>query len=106
MRSTTSALALTAVVSAQQRPQAGPVIRSGGPVYEVVGLDFPTPMDTELEAVFEMRDAPADPSCANQQLGTMARYLNMHARADRGARRAPVAHRAPEANCGALTGGQ
>ena len=60
---------------------AGPVIGSGGPVYEVADPDFPTPMDTQLRAVFEMRDPPADPSSTNQQLGTMARYLNMHARA-------------------------
>lgn len=85
MRSTALALVLTAMlaaaVSGQQRPQTGPVVNSGGPVYEVTDLDFPTPMDVQLKAVFEMRDPPADPSSTNQQLGTMARYLNMHARA-------------------------
>jgi intracellular sulfur oxidation DsrE/DsrF family protein len=85
MRSTALALALTAALAAgassQQRPQTGPIITSGGPVYEVTDPDFPTPMDTQLKAVFEMRNPPTDPSSTNQQLGTMARYLNMHARA-------------------------
>ncbi len=85
MRSTALALTLLAMsagaIAAQQRPQTGPVVTSGGPVYEVTDPDFPTPMDTQLKTVFEMRDPPTDPSGTNQQLGTMARYLNMHARA-------------------------
>jgi intracellular sulfur oxidation DsrE/DsrF family protein len=68
-------------VAAQQRASTGPVIMSGGPVYAVPDADFPTPMDTELKAVFELRAAAEDPSRMNQNIGTMARYLNLHARA-------------------------
>jgi intracellular sulfur oxidation DsrE/DsrF family protein len=65
----------------QPRPEAGPVVLSGGAVFEVPDPDFPTPMDHDLGAVFELRSAPEDPARTNEQLGTMARYLNMHARA-------------------------
>jgi len=75
------AAAFAAPTAAQQRATPGPVVNSGGPVYEVADPDFPTPMDVQLKAVFEMRNPPEDPSGTNQQLGTMARYLNMHARA-------------------------
>jgi intracellular sulfur oxidation DsrE/DsrF family protein len=87
MRATSVAVALLLAAgvgtptSAQQGATPGPVITSGGPVYEVANPDFTTPMDTQLKAVFEMRNPPENPARTNQQLGTMARYLNMHARA-------------------------
>ncbi len=85
MRSTVLALTLLFLsvgsASAQQRATTGPLVTAGGPVYEVADPDFPTPMDTQLKAIFELRAAPEDPSTMNQNLGTMARYLNMHARA-------------------------
>jgi intracellular sulfur oxidation DsrE/DsrF family protein len=77
-----SALALFSTTAAgQQRATTGPIVMSGGPVYEVADPDFPTPMDTQLKAVFELRAPAEDPSRTNQSLGTMARYLNLHARA-------------------------
>jgi intracellular sulfur oxidation DsrE/DsrF family protein len=85
LRSVASALTGLALLAcsapAQQRATTGPLVTAGGPVYEVADPDFPTPMDTELKAVFELRAAAEDPSRMNQNLGTMARYLNMHARA-------------------------
>ena len=85
MRSTSLALVLLAAaagpVLGQQRATPGPVVQSGGPVYEVPDADFPTPMNTQMKAVFELRAAPEDPERTNQNIGTMARYLNMHARA-------------------------
>lgn len=76
-----AALAAAAPLTAQQEARTGPIVTAAGPVYEVENPDFHTPMDTQLKAVFELRNPPGDPSQLNQQLGTMARYLNMHARA-------------------------
>jgi intracellular sulfur oxidation DsrE/DsrF family protein len=64
----------------QVQAERGPLVTSGGAVFEVENPDFPTPMDTELKAVFELRDAARNPEGRQPQLGTMARYLNMHAR--------------------------
>ena len=84
MRSTLSALLTLAIIApaahGQQRPETGPLVPSGGPVFEVENPDFPTPMDTPLKAVFELRDAPRSPEGGQPQIGTMARYLNMHAK--------------------------
>jgi intracellular sulfur oxidation DsrE/DsrF family protein len=71
---------LAGSVSAQQQAVPGPLVTSGGPVFEVENPDFPTPMDTPLKAVFELRDAPRSPEGGQPQLNTMARFLNMHAR--------------------------
>jgi intracellular sulfur oxidation DsrE/DsrF family protein len=67
--------------SLQQRSAAGPVVTSAGAVFEVDNPDFATPMDRELKAVFELRDEPRRRSGMQPQLGSMSRYLNMHARA-------------------------
>ena len=72
---------LAAASDAQQGSQAGPVVTSAGPVYRVPSPTFATPMDTELKAVFVLQSPPQSPERTNQQLGTMARYLNMHAQA-------------------------
>ena len=71
---------LTGPAAAQQRATPGPVVNSGGPVYAVPDADFPTPMDTELKAVFELRAGAENPARQNHNLGPMARYLHMHAR--------------------------
>lgn len=84
MHSIPSALAILGVFATaacgQQRPQPGPLVTSGGPVFEVDDPDFATPMDTPLKAVFELRDSPDSPDRGQPQVNTMARYLNMHAR--------------------------
>jgi len=73
--------ALAACSEAQQRAQTGPVVNSGGPVWDVDDVDFATPMDMDLKAVFEWVTASQNPAQPNRQIGTTARYLNMHARA-------------------------
>ena len=84
MRSISAALLLLAIsapsASGQQRPEAGPIVNSGGPVFIVEDPTFETPTDRELKAIFELRTAPDDLSRPQQQVGTMARYLNMHAK--------------------------
>lgn len=65
----------------QQRPTTGPIVSAGGPTFAVESPTFETPTDMQFKAVFELRDAAGSPERQNQNLGTMARYLNMHARA-------------------------
>lgn len=68
---------------ASQTSQAttGPVVNAGGPTYRVANPTFETPMDRMYKAVFELRAPAGSPERPNQNLNTMARYLNMHARA-------------------------
>ncbi len=84
MRSTALAVVLLGFLSAggaaQQRPETGPIVTSGGPTFLVEDPDFPIPTDRELKAAFELVDGPSSPEHIQQQLGTMARYLNMHVR--------------------------
>lgn len=85
MRKTAFTLAMLGVLASpvfgQQRPTTGPIVNAGGPTFAVENPTFDTPMDMQFKAVFELRDAASAPERQNQNLGTMARYLNMHARA-------------------------
>ncbi|EKE77906.1 DsrE family protein [Gallaecimonas xiamenensis] len=57
----------------------GPVIKDFGPVFEVNNA-APIPSDIKLKAVFDVTGAP-DPGALSRKLESVARYLNMHARA-------------------------
>ncbi|MDH5588803.1 MAG: DsrE family protein [Gemmatimonadota bacterium] len=82
-RSTLTALLLAVLAipaSAQQAQRAtGPVIQSGGAVFEVSDPDFPTRMDMEYRIAFEVADASPGEDQLNASLNTVARFLNMHA---------------------------
>lgn len=79
---------LTALVA---QPATGPVIKSGGAVFDVPNPTFQAPANHEYKVVFEVSrgvevpaaggTASSAPLAANEQLNTMARFLNMHARA-------------------------
>ncbi len=83
-------LAATAVLgaplSAQARaeplstPRDGPVIHGFGAVYDVPLTDLETPRDMEYKVVFEVSQS-SDPGTVNPWLNTVARFLNLHARA-------------------------
>lgn len=73
--------ALAPSIEAQVRPQPGPVIESAGPVYDVPDPTFATPTDLTYRVVFEVANGASEPDRQNQQLGTIARFLNMHAQA-------------------------
>lgn len=64
-------------------PQAapGPVVADLGPVFDVVDPDFPTAIDQDFKAVFDVASSPQDREALNRSIETVARYLNMHARA-------------------------
>jgi intracellular sulfur oxidation DsrE/DsrF family protein len=74
-----------------QVPQTGPVIEDFGPVYEVPGSRLGPPPLGVMRAVFDVVDAPDDPGVANPRIASVARYLNMHARAGLPADRMRVA---------------
>lgn len=59
----------------------GPVIEGYGPVYDVASPEFPTPTDFDYRLVFDVKTAPEDTTAINPAIETLARFLNMHARA-------------------------
>ena len=68
-------------IEAQVQPKTGPVIESAGPVFDVPDPTFATPIDLTYRVVFEVANGASEPDQKNQQLGTIARFLNMHAQA-------------------------
>jgi intracellular sulfur oxidation DsrE/DsrF family protein len=73
---------VAAPLHAQQAQRlAGPVIRAAGDVFDVPNPDFPTPLDMTYRVAFEISEAAESPSQINTGLATVARFLNMHARA-------------------------
>jgi len=84
-----SALVLVAVAlsiattQAQQQPasQSGPLIQSGGEVYATPHIDFQTPLDMTYKVVFDLASRETSATSINDGLNTIARFLNMHAKA-------------------------
>lgn len=74
-------LFLLGVVQARQQPSTGPVVEKFGPVYEVPDVGLATPSDRTYKVVFDIANSPNDHEKVNSALVTVARFLNMHARA-------------------------
>lgn len=68
-------------LQAQQQPSTGPVVEKFGPVYEVPDLGLPAPADRIYRVVFDIDSSPSDNEEVNSALTTVARFLNMHAKA-------------------------
>jgi intracellular sulfur oxidation DsrE/DsrF family protein len=68
-------------LQAQEQPSTGPVVEKFGPVYEVPDLGLPAPADRIYKVVFDIDNSPSDHEKVNSALTTVARFLNMHARA-------------------------
>ena len=68
---------------AEEGPSAsrGPLIDRFGPVYGVAEPGFVTPLGLEYKAVFDVGPSPEDPAAVNPRIESLARFLNMHARA-------------------------
>ncbi|MDH5643628.1 MAG: DsrE family protein [Gemmatimonadota bacterium] len=66
-----------------QAPEAqlGPVIQNYGPVFDVLGIDVAAPTDHEYKVVFDVSQGGTEPEALNRYIVTVARFLNMHARA-------------------------
>ncbi|MFM8567680.1 MAG: DsrE family protein [Gemmatimonadota bacterium] len=58
---------------------SGPLIQSGGPSFLVPGATFPVPSNHLFQVMWVMSQHP-DSSQVNPQLGTIARFYNLHAR--------------------------
>ena len=77
-------LAAPASLAAQRLPnvpgstQSGPLIQSAGPSVEVKDATFTVPDEHVFKAVYVIDRA--DTTRANEQLTTIARFLNLHAR--------------------------
>jgi len=66
---------------AQQERIKGAVIENYGPTYAVPQPEFATNLDETYKVVFDVSNAPEDPSAVNKWIETVARFLNMHAEA-------------------------
>ncbi len=75
--------ALASPSRAQEKPAAsdGPVVRGYGAVWDIPHPDLATPLDQDLRVVFEVAQSSERPGDVNTALNTVARFLNMHARA-------------------------
>lgn len=74
-------LASPRALDAQAAASTGPVIERFGPVYDIPDPDFTASRDEVLRVVFDVAQASPDPGRVNPRFETLARYLNMHARA-------------------------
>ncbi len=62
-------------------PRTGPVIEDFGPVFDVPSLDMPASPESVYRVVFDVAAAADKPEQVNRYIETLARFLNMHARA-------------------------
>ena len=62
-------------------PSTGPVVPDFGPVFEVEGMELAVDTEREYRVVFDVAQSPSDTDGPNRYLGSVARFLNMHARA-------------------------
>ena len=73
---------VAAIVPAYAEPPGtGPLIEKFGPVYDVGQPDFRTPTDLVYRAVFDVAPSPDAADEINPRIESVARFLNMHARA-------------------------
>ncbi len=78
----TVALTVSSVAAADPgQAHTGPVIAQFGPVYDVERPDFPTPTTAAYRAVFDVAPSPDAADALNPRIESLARFLNMHARA-------------------------
>ncbi|MES3035569.1 MAG: DsrE family protein [Gemmatimonadota bacterium] len=63
-----------------QQQASGPVITAAGPSFIVEEPTFATPARMEMKALFEINVGGPDTVKVNEQMVTMARFFNIHAR--------------------------
>lgn len=79
-----AALALFASAALAADPQSattGPLIEQYGPVYDIGQPGFATPTGLVYRAVFDVGPSPDAADQVNPRIESLARFLNMHARA-------------------------
>jgi len=75
-----SVLYFTVALATAAEPSMGPVIEDYGPIYPIDDRDVPLPEDLIYRAVFDVTGQNEKPGTVNQELVSVARFLNMHAR--------------------------
>ena len=76
------ALAVSPVLAgAEPGARTGPVIEGFGPTFTIPNPDFRTPVDDTFRVVFDVGRSSEPPGQVNPRIETVARFLNMHARA-------------------------
>lgn len=76
-------ISLPALLQAQVTPgmqRSGPVIESAGPTFGVVDPSFTLPEDHTYRVVWEIVEGASEPDRMDPELGTVARFYNLHAR--------------------------
>jgi len=74
-------LGITSVHAQFNKAEYGPVIENYGPTFAIDDPDFQLNPDQEYKLVFDIHNSPEDPSQVNPMIETLARFLNMHAKA-------------------------
>lgn len=74
-------LALFCHFLSSQEKEAGPIISDYGKVWNIDTPDYLTDSTKFYKAVFDIMDSPESHQQLNPAIETVARYLNMHARA-------------------------
>jgi intracellular sulfur oxidation DsrE/DsrF family protein len=80
---TLATAALPTLLAAQVTPgmqRSGPVIESAGPTFGVVDPSFTLPEDHTYRVVWEIVEGASEPDAMDPELGTVARFYNLHAR--------------------------
>jgi intracellular sulfur oxidation DsrE/DsrF family protein len=77
------ALGVPASAAAQMRPMppTGPAVPDFGPVFEVPGLEMETPTDMDYRVLFDVAGGSPEAGDLNQELNSVARFVNMQVKA-------------------------
>lgn len=70
-----------AEVEVGEWPRKGPLIEKYGPVFEAPRASFPLALNTRHRVLFDVAHSPRGHDALNRRLESVARYMNMHARA-------------------------
>jgi intracellular sulfur oxidation DsrE/DsrF family protein len=74
-------LCSSATLAGAEKFSKGPLIKNFGAVADINSVDFPVDTQRMHRVVFDLSTSPDDPEAVNRGIETLARYLNMHARA-------------------------
>lgn len=72
---------LPSLLAQEAEKSAGPLIKDYGAVWDVPNPGFETNTDLEYRVMFDIYKSPNDPNKLNLGLNTLARFMNMHAKA-------------------------
>lgn len=74
-------ISIYCITSFAQVKEAGPIIKDYGKVWSIENPEYQTDSEKEFKAVFDVMTSPESHDMVNPAIETVARFLNMHARA-------------------------